>query len=233
MNEPHLSPARILIVEDHPLVAEGLAAALASQGAEVAVASVPLEREILHQAEQLRPNLVLLDLRLGGELESSIGLIDPLRTRGASVLMLTGVDEVSALAECVEAGALGILSKRADFCELIDAVGRALLGDTTHFERQRRELLTALRELRSSQHLRLAPLRTLTPRETEVLSGLVDGHSAEELASLMYVSVATVRSQIRSILRKLGVNSQLAAVAVAHRAGLGSDQPRLREIRAG
>jgi len=233
VNQARLLPARILVIEDHPLVAEGMASALEACGAEVIAVTTPTEREIMDQANRMQPELVLLDLMLGGEFERSISLIDPLRCIGASVLMLTGFDDLVAWAECVEAGALGILSKRTDLRELVDIVARVLGGDTATFERQRRELTAALRERRKAEDVRLAPLRMLTPRETEVLKGLVDGHTAEELASLMYVSLATVRSQIRSILRKLGVNSQLAAVAVARRAGLEPGHSGRPEIRAG
>jgi two-component system nitrate/nitrite response regulator NarL len=69
------------------------------------------------------------------------------------------------------------------------------------------------------QRQRLAPFEQLTVREHEVLLALTLGHSAEEIAEAHYVSITTVRSHIRSILTKLGVNSQLAAVALAVRAG--------------
>jgi len=78
-------------------------------------------------------------------------------------------------------------------------------------------VLTSLREHRAAERARLAPFERLTTRERIVLGALMDGASAEEIAKSSFVSLATVRSQIRSILEKLSVHSQVAAVALAHR----------------
>lgn len=79
--------------------------------------------------------------------------------------------------------------------------------------------LLVLRERRASREDRLAPFRQLSRREAEVLAGLVEGWNAEMIAEQAFVSVATIRTQIRSLMQKLGVHSQLAAVAAARRAG--------------
>lgn len=133
--------------------------------------------------------------------------------------MMTGVVDRARLAACVEAGAIGIVSKTAGFPVLVDAVRRAAGGERLITEGQRQSFLSDLRVLRQAEHDRSAPFERLSPREQAVLSGLVAGVTAEAIAASSYVSLATVRSQIRAILLKLGVTSQLAAVAVVRRAG--------------
>ena len=84
---------------------------------------------------------------------------------------------------------------------------------------ERDELLRLLREHRQQDHQRLAPFEQLSPREQQVLASVMEGLSAEAIAERDYVSLSTTRTQIRSILTKLGVNSQIAAVAMARAAG--------------
>ena len=88
-------------------------------------------------------------------------------------------------------------------------------------------MLDELRTHRATQRSALSPFEQLTQREREVLALLIDGLAAEEIAETRYVALTTVRSQIRSVLRKLGVRSQLAAVARASRAGWTFDAAEL------
>lgn len=170
------------------------------------------------------PVLVLLDLELGDRLGSGLDLIRPLTETGARVVIMTGVTDRPRLAACVEAGAIGIISKTDGFDELVDAIRRAADGEQILSERQRQDLLADLRSQRQADSARLAPFEALTAREQAVLAGLVAGESAETIAAKSYVSLSTVRTQIRSVLQKLGVNSQLTAVAFAREAGWPPDR---------
>ncbi len=87
----------------------------------------------------------------------------------------------------------------------------------------REDLLAGLRQSRVADRARRAPFDALTPRESDVLRGLIAGESAEEIARSQYVALSTVRSHVKSLLRKLGVNSQLAAVALARDADWTGD----------
>jgi DNA-binding NarL/FixJ family response regulator len=118
----------------------------------------------------------------------------------------------------VEAGASGILRKTAGFTEFIDGVHRALAGEDMLGLGERLALLGELQAWRRADQDRLAPFTALTPREQAVLARLVLGESAETIAAGCSVSLYTVRSQIKSVLFKLGVSSQLSAVALARRA---------------
>ncbi len=105
------------------------------------------------------------------------------------------------------------------FDDLVAAVQRLAHGGSILSDNQRQELLADLRAKRTADRRRLAPFQTLTAWEKAVLAGLVAGESAEAIAARSYVSLSTVRTQIRSILLKLRVKSQLNAVALAREAG--------------
>jgi DNA-binding NarL/FixJ family response regulator len=119
----------------------------------------------------------------------------------------------------VEAGAVAFLHKATAFDVLLSTIERVAAGDELISSGQRQELLGALGTSRAANDQRLARLATLTLREQHVLGALVTGQTAAEIAETSYVSVKTVRTQIESVRRKLGVRSQLAAVAFARELG--------------
>jgi DNA-binding NarL/FixJ family response regulator len=212
-------PLRLLIVEDHQLLAGTLALALRQQGLEVQVAAGPSPEAVVELAGRLVPVLVLLDLDLGPPLGDGLDLVRPLIEAGARVVVVTGLTDRARLGACLDAGATGVLSKAHGFEPLLSAVQRAAAGEPVLDDDERRTLLAEARARRRSDAERLAPFAALSPREQAVLAALVAGESAETIAARSYVSLATVRSQIRAILTKLRVNSQLAAVALARQAG--------------
>ena len=217
------TPMKVLLVEDHELLAGTLAMALRQKGLQVHAAAGPSAAAVVDLARTLAPVLVLLDLDLGS-MGSGRDLIGPLTETGARVVMVTGVADPARLGACLEAGAVGVVSKATEFSVLIDTVHRALEGSPLMRVDERQALLEAARARRRAEHDRLAPFDTLTPREQAVLVHLLAGESAETIAERSYVSLATVRSHIRAILLKLGVNSQLAAVALARNAGWPAEE---------
>lgn len=219
MPQPVEQALRILIVDDHALIAQGVAVALEAEGVEVAVSTGPTSGDVLRAARSMHPDVVLLDLQLEGQIGSGLSLIDPLRAQGAQVLVLTGVTDRLRLAECLERGAVGIMSKSDPFDELVSQVLAAGTGEAVTPEAERIAMVQELRIRRAEQRERVEPLQRLTPRESAVLGELMTGKQAEAIATGNYVSIATVRSQIRSILQKLDVNSQLSAVAMARELG--------------
>jgi two-component system nitrate/nitrite response regulator NarL len=210
--------ARILLVEDHQMVAETLQAVLVNRGFDVIVSACASATEILHEAQAHRPGLVVLDLELDG-VGSGRDLIRPLMELGATVLMLTGAVDPIELALCLEAGAVGVATKGASFASLLDQIHRAVAGEMVTPINDRVRSLTELDRYRRAIKQRMAPFESLTPRERDVLAKIVDGRPAAEIARHSYVSVPTIRTQIRSILQKLEVNSQMAAAAMARNAG--------------
>jgi DNA-binding NarL/FixJ family response regulator len=214
---------RVLLVDDHALLAQTLALELRHAGCQVHVVDTPSHARVLAAADAFRADVVLLDLYLGRDVGTSVPLIAPLAAGGAEVVVLTGMTDEMMYAACIDAGATGVLSKEADF----DGVLRAVLLAATHERVQpaheRDRLLERLRLARREERERLTRFERLTGRERAVLAALMDGRSAAEIAEDSYVSLATVRSQIRAILQKLDVTSQLAAVAAAHHAGWDFD----------
>lgn len=212
-------PLKVLIVDDHALIAQGVQIALEAEGMEARVCAPTTAAEVIDEARSMEPSVVLLDLQLGGEIGTSIPLIGPLSETGAAVLVLTGVTDRFDLAACLEAGAVGLSSKSDPFKQLVDKV-TALANDRGGIDQtEKYEMLHALREHRERERERHAPFESLSPREREVLAHLMEGKQADAIAEESYVSITTVRSHIRSVLVKLGVNSQLAAVAMAREAG--------------
>ena len=178
----------------------------------------PTPEVVVDTVRRLAPVLVLLDLDLGPLLGSGLDLVRLLTEVGGRVVMMTGVVDRARLGACIEAGAVGVVSKTDGFDKLVDAIRRAVAGEELLSPHQRHMLLVELQDGRRADTRRIAPFVALSPREQAVLAGLVAGESAEMIAGLSYVSLATVRSQIQSILSKLGVKSQLAAVALAREA---------------
>ena len=211
-------PDKILLVEDHNLIAQGLQMALQAKGYQVASVVTESTKEVMARAEEFLPDLVLLDLQLG-ETTDGKELIAPLNNLGARVVMLTGVTDRTELAQCFEAGAAGVASKAESFDEVMGKITRALDGLPVNIRAERDEMLAELRRTRQARTERLAVFERLSPREREVFVMIMAGKSAEAISEESFVSLTTVRSQIRAILQKLGVNSQLAAVALARNAG--------------
>lgn len=202
----------VLIVEDHLLLAQALRAALADVGTAAEVVT-PSDVGLEGVVARARPGiLVLLDLRLGGELDGS-ELVAPLRARGAQVLVVTGGADVLSMGRALDAGAIDVLDKRRPFGDLVGAIAAVRAGRYVPDDARRRAILASARQRAEAAHEADEVLGRLTPRESEVLDHLVQGRSAEQVAAADHVSVATVRAQIRSVLAKLGVRSQLAAVA--------------------
>jgi DNA-binding NarL/FixJ family response regulator len=220
-------PKRVLIVEDHALVALSLSLALTARGWIVETTDGPTATDITDHAQRFGPRSVLLDIRLGDAVGSGVDLIGPLRATGAEIVMLTAETDQDVLASCLEAGAIGWIGKHASLDEVETALGdvregRPLVGCSV-----REAMLEQLRSHRAIRRTALSPFEHLTQREREVLTLLIDGLAAEEIAETRCVALTTVRSQIRSVLRKLGVRSQLAAVARASRAGWALDAAEL------
>jgi DNA-binding NarL/FixJ family response regulator len=215
-------PKRVLVVEDHALVAISLQVALSAGGWIIEITSGPTAADVIEHARRFGPRSVLLDIRLGMSVGCGIDLIAPLRQTGAEVVMLTAETDPAVLASCLEAGAAGWIGKDASLEAVESALGDVSDGVPLVGSTIREAMLEKLRSHRAAERSAISPFEQLSMREREVLSALVDGLSAEEIAETRFVSLTTVRSQIRSILRKLGVRSQLAAVARANRVGWAS-----------
>ena len=206
---------RLLVVEEHALLAKGLQLALTERHWAVETSSGSSADDVVDHARRFEPQCVLLDTQLRNSVGNGIALIAPLAATGARVVMLTAERRRTVLAECLEAGAVGWIGVTTPIDEVDSTLGRVLSGEAIIGRTARAELLEHLRLERARSLRAQATFEQLTHREALVLSALTDGLSAEEIAREHFVALTTVRSQIRAVLQKLGVRSQLAAVALA------------------
>jgi len=209
---------RVIMIEDHELLVQSLQATLKAEDVEVVRVWSDDREDLLTQARANAPGLLLLDFDLGKDIGVAFGLIEPLTEAGLDVVMLTGEHNALMLAQCLEEGAVGVINKSVSFDELLEQIHVALGDGELMTRHEREEMLSQLRRHRAARDQQLRPFSELTVREGEVLGELMQGKAADTIAEESVVSVATIRTQIRSILAKLGVNSQLAAVARAQQA---------------
>lgn len=210
-----LADHRLLVVDEHPAVAHGLALALKERGwATTAIWNSEVD-DIVAVARDVAPQVVLMDIRRSDGRDWNLDAVGPIALAAADVVMWTSERRRLALAEGVEAGAIGWIHRSAPLDDVDARLRSVLNGEPLLGATDRAALMADLgaerRRLRESASL----FDDLTDRELSVLAALVEGLSAEEIARAHFVALTTVRSQIRGVLRKLGVRSQLAAVAIA------------------
>jgi two-component system, NarL family, nitrate/nitrite response regulator NarL len=224
---------RVLIVEEHQLIATGLQVALSERGWHVDTAGGAREGDAVEHAVRFRPDCALLAVHVGYGSGKGFDLIQPLVATGTNVVLLTAERRRTILAEYLEAGAAGWIRPSACLDEVDAALSRVVAGDSILGRNEHAALLEHLRVERTNALRLRERFDALTPREALVLGALSNGLSAEEIARQHFVALTTVRSQIRAVLQKLGVRSQLAAVAVAdaHRWLLPSDAQPDRDRR--
>ena len=215
----NVAPARVVVVDDHVLLTSLLVDLLSRHGFDARGVFASTDDQLLTAVRDATPDIVLLDDDLGDGLGSAERFIAPVIELGALVVMLTGDSNTVLQARCVEEGASGILHKRARPAELVSAVEDVAEGRSLLTPSQRSKLIVDLRRARTADEQRRAPFAALTEREQQVLEAICDGESASEIAGRWEVSVATVRSHIRSVLSKLHAGSQLEAAAMARKAG--------------
>ncbi|MDH6283398.1 response regulator transcription factor [Prescottella agglutinans] len=206
-----MSAVRVLLVDDHPVVRAGLRALLASHDGVEVVAEASSGEEAVAFAATAKPDVVLMDLRLGAGIDGAgataqiTAMPEPPR-----VVVLTTYDTDTDILRAVEAGASGYLLKDTAPQVLIDSVFAAARGETV-LDRD-----VAQRLYRRMQQ----PRADLSAREVEVLGLVAQGLSNRAIAKQLFVSEATVKSHLVHAFTKLGVDSRTAAVAAARERGL-------------
>ena len=211
----------VLLVDDHAVIGVPLTMALESSGFGPVVAADPDDLSpaaVLAVAEGLRPDIVLLDLHLGGD-RLGLPMIEPLLALGAKVVMFTATEDTRLIVEGLRCGAEAVIDKAMPFQRLVAALTTVADGGQLLTDPERQALLAAYEASSAEQEARLRPFRGLTEREAQVLRLLIDGRAPKEIAKQEAISVSTVRGHIDRVLAKLEVSSQREALAMARVAG--------------
>jgi two-component system, NarL family, response regulator DevR len=221
MNGPHEGdrPIQVLIVEDHPVVAEGLRALLGSY-ADLTVTGTAISVEGAAAAlEDACPDVAVVDFHLPDGTGADVA--DHIRARCSTtaIVFLTGDDCDERLLEAIEAGASGYLLKSVSGAEIVESIRAAAVGETLIPAGTIATALAERRRVASERSRQTELLASLTEREREILALMVDGTDNRAIAESLHISYATVRTHVRSILAKLDAHSQLDAVAKAAQMG--------------
>jgi DNA-binding NarL/FixJ family response regulator len=210
----NVARSRVLVVEDHDLVAESLRRALSEEPDLEVVGIVDSVRSSVRAAVELRPDIVVMDYRLPDGTGSQATALIKAQLPDAEVVMLTGQGTGATLAEALEAGCSGFVTKDGPFVDLVLTLRAVVAGEVRVPQHLVAELANQLRP----RNPKLGS--DLSARELEVLTLLAAGKSTAEMVELLHLSIHTVRNHIRNILAKLQSRSRLEAVAVATRLNL-------------
>lgn len=209
---------RVVVADDFPLVREGVVRALNSDPAIEVIAQAENGRDALKLAEELEPDVMILDLRmpdLGG-----LAVLDKLRTSRPQIriIVMTASEQASTLLDAIAAGAAGYLSKRSTGEELRQAVITAHGGGSVITPSLASHLL---KEFSSSARGEQSPVRPLQGRELDVLRLVVQGKTDNEIGKELFISPRTVQNHLTRIREKTGLRrrSELTRWAVEHAIG--------------
>lgn len=231
MQPPDQSPIRILVVDDHTLFRRGLTALLARDPRLNVVGDAADAGQAQRKAQELQPDLILLDNHLPGVngVDALPALIEA--APGAKILMLTVSEDENDLAAALRGGAAGYLLKTIEGDDLTAAILRAMQGDSVVAPEMMSKLVAAYREAATpvpppatAPTTPATPLNasiaSLSPRELDILRGIMRGASNKEIAREHGIAETTVKIHVQHVLRKLDVSSRVHAAVIATEHGL-------------
>lgn len=215
------APVTVLIVDDHPVVRDGLRGMFAACTDFQVVGAASGGREAVDLAEQLNPDVILMDLRMPGG--GGVAAIDELTRRGlrCRVLVLTTYDTDADVIPAIKAGATGYLVKDTPRDEIFDAVRAAAENRTVVSPSIASRLFSRVRSPAPPD----GPARPLSSRERDVLALVAEGTTNRDIARALFISEATVKTHLTHLYAKLGVTDRAAAVSVAYRRGILTAPP--------
>ena len=219
-------PIRILVVDDHTLFRRGITALLARDPQFEVIADAADAGEAQRRAQELQPDLILLDNHLPGV--NGVDALPALREAAplARVLILTVSEDEQDLATALRKGACGYLLKTMEGDALAEAIVRAMRGESVVADEMTGKLFAAFRDatttpVQTDSGTPPSPITQLSPREQEILRGIARGASNKVIARELGIAETTVKIHVQHVLRKLDVASRVQAAVIATEHGLG------------
>ena len=220
LSQPGPDPVRVLVVQDHPLLASAIARVLDSEKDLSVVAIARRGEEAATLAAQHTPSVVLMDFRLpdlsGPAAAAKIRAAVP----SAAIVFHSAEESEDALLDAIDAGALAYLTKSATADQIIEAVRKASNGEVMIPVGLFAKAIARQRRVGNEKQAREKLLAEFTPRELDVLRLLANGHDTQALARLLGIAPHTVEWHVTHVIEKLRVHSKLQAVIAAARLGL-------------
>jgi DNA-binding NarL/FixJ family response regulator len=216
-------PYRVLIVEDHKIMRDGIRALL-DRGVEFTVADeAESGTEAIQVCTEIHPDVVLMDIGLPG-LNGVDATTELLRNcPSAKVIILSMYDDEESVVSSIRAGARGYVVKRASSGDLLEALRAVARGSSYLSPNVSERLLSRIRRGEEAETAGRHPLLSqLTPREFQVLGMIVEGKASKEIAVLLSLGVETVRSYRKTMMKQLNVNNVAGLIRVAMAAGLAN-----------
>ena len=221
----HQIPVRILVVDDHTLFRRGLTALLASDSRLYVIGDAADAGQAQIKAQELQPDLILLDNHLPGVngIDALPALIEA--APKSKILMLTVSEDESDLAFALRGGATGYLLKTMEGEDLIAAILRAMQGESVIASEMTSKLVAAYRDATRDAPVTLTAMMppsmaSLSPRELDILRGIVRGASNKEIGREHGIAETPVKSHVQHVLRKLDVSTRVHAAVIASENGL-------------
>ncbi len=207
---------RVLVVDDHTVVRQGLCSVITPRNGMEVVGEAANGHEAVEKARELRPDVILMDLLMPGK--SGLEAITEIKRDNseARILVLTSFGEEDRVSAAISGGALGYLLKDSSTDELFHAVREVFAANLSLPPEIAQKLIQNMGRLKPGP----LPNVTFTKRETEVLRGISQGLTNQEIAVGLVISEATVRSHVSNILDKLGMTNRTQAALYAIDAGL-------------
>lgn len=216
-----MSAVKVMIVDDHPLVRQGLKQILSFQDDLEIVGEAQHGDEVVDQALALQPDVVLLDINLPGK--NGIEITGELKAKmpEVNVLVLTVDTEQLHVHKIIKAGALGYLLKDVDPDTLTEAIKAVARGDAYIQPCLLSRLLCEFRQLVDDQPPAVPPGQFgLTQRELEIINYIACGQTNKEIAEKLFISEKTVKNHVSSILRKMALDDRTQVAIYAYKKGL-------------
>jgi len=207
----------VVLADDHAAIRAGLRLLLESTGEVTVIGEAADGAAALRQARALRPDVVVMDVRMP-RVDGLAATASVVAETDSAVLVLTTFDLDEYVLGALSAGASGFLLKSAGGDELIRAVQAVAEGDAVLDPKVTRAVIGALP--RATADPEVADLSVLTDRERDVLGGLGDGLSNQQIARRLDIGEATVKTHVSRVLMKLGVQSRVQAAVIAAQSGL-------------